>query len=179
MADLVATTSTALPPEEVMVRAVQFFTNENWRAQSQTNRIATFVGVPKIPWFRIALAILLMFCFIVPGVIYYMVVIAKLRRLQNIVVTTTPQELGCDVVATYPPYAQKLVDSFFAALPRRQPPGGVGLAPKALSQPQAVTPPSALSEPAVVAHRVARYCGECGVRIEPGSRFCESCGTRQ
>jgi hypothetical protein len=42
MADLVATKSTSLGAEEVLVRAVQFFTNENWRAQSQTNRIATF-----------------------------------------------------------------------------------------------------------------------------------------
>lgn len=118
MADLVANTHTTLPAEEVMVRAVQFFTTERWRTQSQTNRIATFVGVPKIPWAHLALAILLMFCLIVPGVIYYFVVIAKLRRLQNIVVTTTPREPGCDVVVTYPQHAQKLVDAFFSALPQ-------------------------------------------------------------
>ena len=121
MADIVANIQTSLPPEQVMVRAVQFFTNENWRAQSQTNRIATFVGVPKIPWFQILLAILLMFCFILPGVIYYFVVISKLRRLQNIVVTTTPRDTGCDVVVTYPGPAQKLVDNFLAALPKRLP----------------------------------------------------------
>ena len=51
MADLIANTQTSLPPEEVMVRAVQFFTNENWRAQSQTNRIATFVGLPRFRGF--------------------------------------------------------------------------------------------------------------------------------
>ena len=119
MADLVATRHTTLPPEEALVRAVQFFTNEKWRAQSQTNRVATFVGVIRIPWFQILLAILLTVCFVIPGVIYYVVVISKMRRLQNIVVTTTPQGDGCDVVVSYPPHAQKMVDSFFNALPER------------------------------------------------------------
>ncbi len=100
-----------------MVRAVQFFTNESWRAQSQTNRIATFVGVPKIPWIHIALAVALTFCFVIPGLIYYFVVIKKARALQNIVVTTTPKGTGCDVVVTYPPHAQKLADAFLVALP--------------------------------------------------------------
>lgn len=67
MADLIATTLTTLPPEEVMVRAVQFFTNERWRAQSQTNRIATFVGVPKLPCLQIAILIVLTFCFVCPA----------------------------------------------------------------------------------------------------------------
>jgi hypothetical protein len=123
MADLVGSTNVALSPEEVLVRAVQFFTNEKWRAQSQTNRIATFVGVGRVPWFQLILAILLTMCFIVPGVIYYVVVISKARGLQNIVVTTTPKDSGCQVVVTYPPHAQKMVDAFFAAI------GGAQLAP--------------------------------------------------
>ena len=117
MADLVITKATSLPPEEVLVRAVQFFTNENWRAQSQTNRIATFVGVPKVPWVQLALAILLFLCLVVPGFIYYMLVIRKVRQLQNIVVTTTPKDVGCEVVVSYPPYMAKTVESFLAALP--------------------------------------------------------------
>jgi hypothetical protein len=40
-----------------MARSVQFFTNEKWRAQSQTNRVATFVGVIKVPWIRLLLAV--------------------------------------------------------------------------------------------------------------------------
>ena len=117
MADLVAKTQTKLPPDEVMVRAVQFFTNEKWRAQSQTNRIATFVGIAKIPCFTMVLVVVLTICFVVPGLIYYFVVVRKLRRLRNIVVTTTPNETGTEVVVTYPPDAQKMVDSFFQALP--------------------------------------------------------------
>jgi hypothetical protein len=118
MADLVARTQTTLAPDEVMVRAVQFFTNEKWRAQSQTNRIATFVGVIKVPWIHLLLAILLTVCFVVPGIIYYLLVIRKMRNLRNLVVTTTPNEAGSEVVVTYPGDAQKMVDSFFAALPR-------------------------------------------------------------
>jgi len=117
MPDLVATRSTSLPPEEVLVRAVQFFTTENWRAQSQTNRIATFVGVPKIPWIQLLLVLVLFACLVIPGFIYYLIVIRKMRRLQNLVVTTTPKDSGCDVVVSYPPHAKKLVDNFFAALP--------------------------------------------------------------
>lgn len=148
MADLVVTRYTTLPADDVLVRAVQFFTNENWRAQSQTNRVATFVGVPKIPWFQLMLAILLTFCFVIPGLIYYLLVIRKLRQLQNLVVTTTPKGSGCDVVVTYPSYAQRYVDSFFGALPGDLPPQG-----------------------AVV------YCTGCGKEVVQGSRFCTGCGS--
>src|SRR6266852_110145 len=120
MADLVARTQTTLPPDEVMVRAVQFFTNEKWRAQSQTNRIATFVGVIKVPWIHLVLAVLLMVCFVVPGVLYYFLVIRKMRNLRNIVVTTTPNDGGSEVVVSYPDDSQRMVDSFFVALPRTE-----------------------------------------------------------
>lgn len=148
MADLVVTRFTTLPADEVLVRAVQFFTNENWRAQSQTNRIATFVGVPKIPWFQLMLALLLTFCFVLPGLIYYLLVIRKLRQLQNLVVTTTPKEAGCDVVVTYPSYAQRYVDSFFSALPDGAVQGGAVM-----------------------------YCTGCGKEIAPGAKFCKGCGS--
>ena len=120
MADLVARTQTTLPPDEVMVRAVQFFTNEKWRAQSQTNRVATFVGVIKVPWIHLFLAVLLMFCFVVPGILYYFLVIRKMRNLRNIVVTTTPNDGGSEVVVSYPDDSQRMVDSFFVALPRTE-----------------------------------------------------------
>ena len=112
MPDLTATRSTTLPPEEVLVRAVQFLTNERWRAQSQTNRIATFVGMARVSRTQIAVMLLLMMCGAIPGILYYFVVISKMRRLQNIVVTTTPRDTGCDVVVTYPAHAKKMVDAF-------------------------------------------------------------------
>jgi hypothetical protein len=117
MPDLVRNLSTTLSPDEVMVRAVQFFTTERWRAQSQTNRIATFVGMPKVPLIKIIFLVVLTFFLVVPGLLYYLVVISKLRRMHNIVVTTTPDGSGCSVVITYPKHAQRMVDSFTAALP--------------------------------------------------------------
>jgi hypothetical protein len=160
MADLVVTRYTTLAPEEALVRAVQFFTNETWRAQSQTNRVATFVGVPKIPWFQIMLAVLLTFCFVIPGLIYYILVIRKLRHLQNIVVTTTPKQVGCDVVVTYPSYAQRYVDSFLGALP--------GGAPQ--QQGTVMQMPPQLQQGAAV------YCVGCGKEIAQGVKFCTGCG---
>ncbi len=118
MADLVTTAQTSLPPEEVLVRAVQFFSTENWRAQSQSNRVATFVGMPKIPWIKIMIAILLMFCLVLPGILYYIYAIRRVYRFQNIVVTASPREAGCEVVVTYAPRAKSLVTNFLAALPR-------------------------------------------------------------
>jgi len=118
MADLVTTAQTSLPPEEALVRAVQFFTTENWRAQSQSNRVATFVGIPKIPWVKILIAILLMFCFVLPGILYYLYAIRKIYRFQNIVVTASPRGAGSEVVVTYAPHAKSLVTNFLAALPK-------------------------------------------------------------
>ncbi len=160
MADLVVARYTTLAPEEVLVRAVQFFTNESWRAQSQTNRVATFVGLPKVPWFQLVIALLLTFCFIVPGLIYYILVIKKARRLQNLVVTTTPKQMGCDVVVTYPPYAQRYVDSFFGALPEGAPQqGAVMQAPPQLPQGSMT------------------YCAGCGKQMAEDLKFCPNCGT--
>ena len=117
MADRTATRDTTLSPEEVMVRAVQFFTNDRWRAQSQSNRIATFVGARRISWLQITVLLFLLFCLVIPGIVYYLVVVTKARRLQNIVVTTTPKDSGCIVVVAYPPHAQKMVDAFFGSIP--------------------------------------------------------------
>ncbi len=158
MADLVVNRFTTLHPEEVLVRAVQFFTNESWRAQSQTNRVATFVGVPKVPWFQLVLALLLTFCFIIPGLIYYILVIRKTRQLQNLVVTTTPRQAGCDVVVTYPPYAQRYVDSFFGALPNGAPTGPVMQGAPLLQKGPIL------------------YCVGCGKEIAQGVKFCAGCG---
>jgi hypothetical protein len=94
------------------------------------------------------LAILLTFCLIIPGLIYYLLVIRKLRQLQNVVVTTTPREVGCDVVVTYPSYAQRYVDSFFAALPDGAPQRGTEM-----------------------------YCTGCGREVVQSAKFCTSCGS--
>ena len=120
MANLVVNKSTSLAGEEVVVRSVQFFTGERWRAQSQSARVSTFVGRPPIPLVMLILTFLGFLFFIVPGIIMYVLVVRKMVRLQNIVVTANPQSTGSDVVITYPAHAAKLVARFLEALPANQ-----------------------------------------------------------
>jgi hypothetical protein len=117
VADLLANAKTRLSGEDVIVRAVQFFTNESWRGQSQSPRVATFVGKPKLPWGLLFLTFLAFLCFVVPGLILYFLVIRKVYRFQNIVVATTPEAAGTDVTITYPKPASMLVRRFVEVLP--------------------------------------------------------------
>jgi len=117
MADLVATRQTTVPGEEVIVRAVQFFTNEKWRPQTQSERIATFMGRPPFPIGSLILTLLLLFTTIIGGIIMYFFVARKMIRFQNLVVTVSPAKAGTDVNVTYPKHAKKLVDRFMELLP--------------------------------------------------------------
>jgi hypothetical protein len=117
MAELVANTKTSLQGEEVIVRAVQFFSSGKWRTQSQSARIATFAGRPPIPIGMLILTFIGFVFFIVPGIIMYFVVIRKMMQLQNIVVTVNPISGGSDVVVKYAKHAKKLVDGFLQSLP--------------------------------------------------------------
>ena len=117
MADSVLNKQTNLSGEEVITRAIQFFSTESWRATSQSPRAATFQGKPPVPWFMILFTIIGYLCCVVPGIIMYIMVIKKLRRFQNLVVTTTPMSRGTEVVVTYPSHAKKLASRFLEALP--------------------------------------------------------------
>jgi len=116
-AGLVLSSHTILPCEEVIMRAVQFFTGEKWRPQTQSARIATFVGRPPIPWGLIFLMIIGFICAIIPGIIIYVVVIRRVIRFQNIVVTANPITSGTEVVVTYPSHAKKMASRFLDLLP--------------------------------------------------------------
>jgi len=115
--DLLATCRTTLTGGEVIVRAVQFFTNERWRPMTQSERIATFMGRPPIPWGLIFLAFIGLFFLILPGLLIYFIVIRRVIRFQNLVVTTSVSNVGTDVTVTYPKYARKLVERFIELLP--------------------------------------------------------------
>ena len=117
MADSVLNKQTNLAGDEVITRAVQFFSTESWRATSQSPRAATFEGRPPVPWVMILLTVIGYICCFVPGIIMYFMVIKKLRRFQNLVVTTTPMSRGTEVVVTYPSHAKNLAARFLAALP--------------------------------------------------------------
>jgi uncharacterized protein with PQ loop repeat len=117
MAEQVANGKTNLPPEEVIIRAVQFFTGERWRAQTQSTRVATFVGRPKISAMLWIATVIGLTCFVIPGIILYLVMIRKAYAFQNIVVTANPVPEGSDVVITHSPQVTDLVQRFLAVLP--------------------------------------------------------------
>jgi hypothetical protein len=117
MADSVLNKQTSLSSDEVITRAVQFFSTEKWRATTQSPRSATFEGKPPIPWFMLLLTIIGYICCFIPGLIMYFMVIRKLRRFQNLVVTTTSMSRGTEVVVTYPSHSKKLAARFLDALP--------------------------------------------------------------
>jgi len=117
MANLVKTGKTSLQNDDVISRAVQFFSTTKWTCQSQSDKIATFQGKPPIPWFLILATICGFFFFIIPGIIMYFFIIRKMYRFQNLVVTTKAIKDGTEVDINYPNYAKKLVDRFLEALP--------------------------------------------------------------
>jgi hypothetical protein len=117
MADLVKRGTTSLGHEDVIARAVQFFSTEKWKPTSQSNRTATFEGKPPIPWFMLLLMIVGFVLCVVPGIIIYFMMIRKLYRFHNLVVTATPIAGGSEVILQYPPAAEKLAGNFLETLP--------------------------------------------------------------
>ncbi|HEY5044077.1 MAG TPA: hypothetical protein VIK53_19065 [Verrucomicrobiae bacterium] len=117
MADSILNKQTSLSGEEVITRAVQFFSTESWRTTSQSACAATFEGRPPIPWFMLLLTVIGYICCVIPGIIMYIAVIKKMRRFQNLVVTVTPMSKGTEVTVTHPGHAKKLAQRFLAALP--------------------------------------------------------------
>jgi hypothetical protein len=117
MANLLITGKIKLQYNEVIARAVQFFANEKWRCQSQSERIATFEGRPPIPWFLILITIVSFFFFIIPGIVMYIVVFRKMYKFQNLVVTAKPIDNGCHIDINYPAHSKKYVKRFMESLP--------------------------------------------------------------
>ena len=117
MAESVATAKTSLSPEEAVERAVMFFPGEKWRARTHMAKTATFEGKPPIPWFMILLTIIGLITFVIPGIILYIVVVRRMYRLQNLVVSSTAASRGSDVTVRYPKQAKKLVMTYIEALP--------------------------------------------------------------
>ncbi len=113
----VANGKTSLSSEEVIARAVQFFSKEKFKATSQSGRAATLEGRPPVPWGLLLLTALGFLLFILPGILMYVRVIRKRYRLCNVVVTASPMAGGTEVSISSPPGAAKLVTRFLSALP--------------------------------------------------------------
>jgi len=117
MANLVQTGKTSLQNDDVISRAVQFFSTSKWTCQSQSDKIATFQGKPPIPWFLMLATVCGFLFFIIPGIIMYFFVIRKMYKFQNLVVTTKQMQACTEVDINYPKYAKKLVSRFIESLP--------------------------------------------------------------
>ncbi len=118
-AGLLLSSYTVLPCEEVILRAIQFFTGEKWRTQTQSARVATFQGRPPFPIGSLIIMIIFIETIIVP-IIMYVMIIRKVIRFQNIVVTANPIAQGTEVVVTYPSHAKKMAVKFLGLLPTSQ-----------------------------------------------------------
>lgn len=117
MQEQVVSIKTSLSAEETIVRAVQFFSTEKWRATSQSSRTVTFEGKPPIPWTLLLLTFLGFALCIVPGVVLYVTLIQKMNRFHNLVVAASPLSGGAEIVVTCPKNAQKLTERFLGTLP--------------------------------------------------------------
>jgi hypothetical protein len=117
MANLTLNKRTSLSAEECIIRAVQFFSTEKWKTTSQSARAGTFEGKPPIPWFLMLLTIIGFVACIIPGIIMYIMVIRKMYRFYNLVVTANPISGGTEVSISYPKLAEKLATRFAEALP--------------------------------------------------------------
>ena len=74
--------------------------------------------MPPIPWFMLLCTIIGFVMCVVPGFIMYFLVIWKLRRFHNLVVTASPITGGTEVSITYPDWRAKQTQRFLAALPQ-------------------------------------------------------------
>jgi|CXWL01.1.fsa_nt_gi hypothetical protein len=118
MADRIRSSQTTLVSEDVVVRAVQYFSGSKWRPSGQSGRTATFQGMPPVPWGLMFLTIIgLVFC-IVPGIVCYIMLFQKARQFQNLIVTASPVAGGSEVVVNYPPFAENVVAEFLKSLPQ-------------------------------------------------------------
>ena len=117
MADTVATQGTSLSCEDVIVRAIQFFSTEKWSVTTQSQRAVTLKGKPPIPIFHCILTAIGLVCCALPGIILYFLLIRKAMQVSNLVVIANPVESGSEVSITHPSNAKKLVRKFFDALP--------------------------------------------------------------
>jgi len=140
-------TQTTLSNEDVIVRAIQFFTSENWRVQTQSPKVVTFVGRPRIMGKIIAsivLASIGVLVFIPIGSLLTSTIIgaiigipifligvamfigavivaitARYRQIQfqNLVLTAESHGSRTEVAVNYPEYARMLVSRFLDLLP--------------------------------------------------------------
>lgn len=117
MTPVTSNSRTARCYEDVIVGAMKFFTGEKWRYTTQTARMVTFRGKPRMPWYVSLLMLAGFLAFVVPGLFLYVLHVRKSYQFTTIVVTTTPVRGGTEVVVQYPPSAEPIARRFLGGLP--------------------------------------------------------------
>jgi len=126
---------TALQSEEVILKAVHFFTDERYRVQTQAERTVIFALGFELPLGSIVMfiggvilcATLVGAIIGVPLLIIGVISVAKAKsRVRGsrgaLVITTAPIKEGAEITITYPPRAfrtSKLVKKFVETLPKK------------------------------------------------------------
>jgi hypothetical protein len=117
MAEVVAAAKTSHGYEDVIVSAINFFVERNWRLSEQSARTAAFVGRPAIPW-RVQLLLGAgLLALIVPGVVYYLLSVRKSYGFAKVVVSATPIHGGTEVAVRHPAPAAPIAQQFVGTLP--------------------------------------------------------------
>jgi hypothetical protein len=96
----VASQETTLGYEDVIVGAQRLFSKEGWRITGQSARTTTFVGRPRIPFYRRR--------------------VLKRSGFSTIVVSATPVPGATHVVVEYPAAAEDLAQRFMESLPAKR-----------------------------------------------------------
>ena len=126
---------TALQSEEVILKAVHFFTDERYRVQTQAERTVIFALGFELPLGSIVMfisgvilcATLVGAIIGVPLLIIGAISLAKAKSRARgsrgaLVITTAPIKDGAEITTTYPPRAfrtSKIVKKFVETLPKK------------------------------------------------------------
>jgi hypothetical protein len=157
--------TTTLVCEEVIVRAMPFFSAKNWTPSTQTARSATFKGNQRAScWILIGIAI----CgLLIPGTwgismapAAILIILLFKKSHPNLIITTNPVSGGSEVLIHHPKSAEPLVKQFIETLPAYM---------FASSNQESLIPSTIVTSP-------QRFCGHCGAKLEPDSYFCSNCG---
>ena len=108
---------TTLKPNEVITRAIHFFSTSKWILHSQSSTIVTFRGKSNIGCSPVLVTMVLLIFAVIPGLIYFYYVRTHLPMVNIVVSANDIDSKGSEVIVSYPQYEDKRVKEFISTLP--------------------------------------------------------------